>query len=88
MLVVAGNMKRAEKVLGEDAVLMRALRDFNLPKIVADDLPIFHGLLGDLFPGINPERARDAEFEDVIKTVTIEAGLHPDENFLRKVVEL
>jgi len=88
VLVVAGNMKRAEKVLGEDAVLMRALRDFNLPKIVADDLPIFHGLLGDLFPGINPERARDAEFEDVIKTVTIEAGLHPDENFLRKVVEL
>jgi dynein heavy chain len=88
VLVVAGNMKRAEKVLGEDAVLMRALRDFNLPKIVADDLPIFHGLLGDLFPGINPERARDMDFEAVIKDVTIAAGLHPDENFLRKVVEL
>jgi len=28
------------------------------------------------------------EFEEVIKQVTIEAGLHPDENFLRKVVEL
>jgi dynein heavy chain len=38
VLVVAGNMKRQETALAEDAVLMRALRDFNLPKIVADDL--------------------------------------------------
>jgi dynein heavy chain len=29
---------------------MRALRDFNIPKIVADDMDIFSGLLGDLFP--------------------------------------
>jgi len=35
---------------------MRALRDFNLPKIVADDLDIFSGLLTDLFPGINVPR--------------------------------
>jgi dynein heavy chain len=88
VLVVAGNMKRAEKVYGEDAVLMRALRDFNLPKFVADDLPIFYGLLGDLFPGIDPPRARDMDFEAIIREVTIEAGLEPDEMFLRKVVEL
>ena len=88
VLVVAGNMKRAEKVLGEDAVLMRALRDFNLPKIIADDLPIFRGLLQDLFPGLNPERSRDFDFEDIIKEAAVEAGLFPDENFLRKVVEL
>jgi dynein heavy chain len=42
---------------------MRALRDFNTPKIVADDLKIFMGLLGDLFPGIDPPRKRDSEFE-------------------------
>ena len=35
VLVVAGNMKRAEPTLTEDAILMRALRDFNTPKIVA-----------------------------------------------------
>jgi dynein heavy chain len=38
---------------------LRALRDFNTPKIIADDLPIFMGLLGDLFPGIIVERKRD-----------------------------
>lgn len=31
---------------------MRALRDFNLPKIAFADLDVFFGLLGDLFPKI------------------------------------
>ena len=34
VLVVAGQLKRAEPELPEDALLMRALRDFNIPKIV------------------------------------------------------
>lgn len=46
---------------------MRALRDFNTPKIVADDLDIFFGLLGDLFPGVDVPRKRDMNFEAVIK---------------------
>jgi len=50
VLVVAGGFKRAEPELPELDLLMRALRDFNTPKIVADDLKIFMGLLGDLFP--------------------------------------
>jgi len=35
---------------------MRALRDFNLPKIPLEDLDVFFGLLGDLFPGIKVAR--------------------------------
>jgi len=87
---VAGDMlrKNNDASIGEDAVLMRALRDFNLPKIVADDLDIFYGLLGDLFPGVNPPRSRNMVFEGVIEKVTIANGLFPDETFLRKVVEL
>jgi len=66
VLVVAGGFKRAEPNLPEMDLLMRALRDFNTPKVVADDLKIFMGLLGDLFPGINPPRKRDMTFEDII----------------------
>lgn len=36
--------------MDEDPLLMRALRDFNMPKIVSDDKPIFLRLIGDLFP--------------------------------------
>jgi dynein heavy chain len=88
VLVVAGAMKRAEPTLPEAAILLRALRDFNIPKIVADDLDIFLGLLGDLFPGINVPRKRDERMEAIIKEVSQEAGLHPDPEFILKIVQL
>jgi hypothetical protein len=40
--------------MSEHLVLMRALRDMNLPKFVYDDVPLFLGLVNDLFPGENP----------------------------------
>ena len=39
---------------------MRALRDFNIPKIVKRGQPIFFGLIEDLFPGIDPPRKVNA----------------------------
>jgi len=69
VLVVAGGFKRAEPELPEEALLMRALRDFNIPKIVYADTFIFFGLLGDLFPNIDPPRKRDMRFEGIITDV-------------------
>ena len=46
---------------------MRALRDFNIPKIVTDDVPVFMGLIGDLFPALDVPRKRDMDFEALVK---------------------
>ena len=35
---------------------MRALRDMNMPKFVFDDVPLFYGLITDLFPGLKADR--------------------------------
>ena len=48
VLRVAGAMKRAEPDLEEAQILMRALRDFNTPKIPLVDTPIFLRLISDL----------------------------------------
>lgn len=40
VLVVAGSLKRSDRQRPEDQVLMRALRDFNIPKIITDDVPV------------------------------------------------
>jgi len=58
VLVVAGSLRRGDRDRPEDQVLIRALRDFNTPKIVTDDLPIFLGLIGDLFPALDVPRKR------------------------------
>ena len=55
----AGGLKRAEPDELEDLLLMRGLRDFNIPKIVIDDQAIFKGLIDDLFPGIKAEAQTD-----------------------------
>ena len=46
-------------------VLLRALRDFNMGKLTADDTAIFTGLLNDLFPKTaeHVPRALDDAFE-------------------------
>ena len=67
MLVVAGSLKRSDRGRPEDQVLMRALRDFNIPKIVTDDMPVFMGLIGDLFPALDVPRKRDLDFEKFVK---------------------
>lgn len=70
MLVVAGSLKREDPDRPEDQVLMRALRDFNIPKIVMDDKPVFMGLIGDLFPALDVPRKRNIEFEKVVRMNT------------------
>lgn len=54
---------------------MRALRDFNWPKIVVDDRQIFSGLIKDLFPGIEAEPKIDEVLNKQIEGVTKAAGL-------------
>ncbi len=52
MLRQAGKLKRGDPNLSEDELLMKGLRDFNMPKIVTDDKTIFIKLIEDLFPSI------------------------------------
>jgi len=88
VLVVAGGFKRAEPKAMEQALLMRALRDFNIPKIPACDTPIFFGLMYDLFPGINPPRMVNEALEECIVKACGVINYTPDETFHLKVVQL
>lgn len=65
---------------------MRALRDFNVPKVVTDDMPVFMGLIGDLFPALEVPRKRDADFERTVKQAAIDLKLQPEDNFILKVL--
>uniref|UniRef100_A0A3B4UD57 Dynein axonemal heavy chain 10 n=1 Tax=Seriola dumerili TaxID=41447 RepID=A0A3B4UD57_SERDU len=67
VLVMAGELKRGSPDLSEDVVLMRALRDMNLPKFVFEDVPLFLGLISDLFPGLDCPRVRYPNFNDAVE---------------------
>ena len=83
----AGKLKREDPQIQEDPLLMRALRDFNMPKIVTDDKPIFLRLIQDLFPRVECESKTDPEFKKIVTgTVKNDMGLVAEELFVMKVV--
>ncbi|XP_075759566.1 dynein axonemal heavy chain 9 isoform X2 [Pelodiscus sinensis] len=88
VLVVAGSLKRGDPDRPEEQVLMRSLRDFNVPKIVTDDMPVFLGLIGDLFPALDVPRKRDLTFESIVKQAVLALRLQAEDNFVLKVVQL
>ncbi|XP_017386887.1 dynein heavy chain 9, axonemal isoform X3 [Cebus imitator] len=88
VLVVAGSLKRGDPDRPEDQVLMRSLRDFNIPKIVTDDMPIFMGLIADLFPALDVPRRRDPNFEALVRKAIVDLKLQAEDNFVLKVVQL
>lgn len=62
---------------------MRALRDMNLPKFVFEDVPLFLGLISDLFPGLDCPRVRYPNFNDAVEQILQENQyiLLPDQVF-------
>jgi len=87
VLVVAGGFKREEPDVPELALLMRALRDFNIPKIPMCDMVVFMGLIGDLFPNMNIPAKVNIELTDTLKEMLPETHLVPDSEFMLKVCQ-
>lgn len=64
---MAGNLKRKETTTAENIVLIRAMRDSNVPKFLADDLKIFFAIVNDLFPGVDVPNVDYGDLESSIK---------------------
>lgn len=88
----AGKLKRDErnKDLSENQLLMRALRDFNMPKIYSEDRPIFLNLIQSLFKNISVDSVTNESLDESVVKVAKHAKLIAENGsaFSSKCVQL
>jgi dynein heavy chain len=75
VIEAAGKLKKKLPDEVEDIVLLRALRDVNVPKFLAADLVLFENIILDLFPGIKKPEVDYGNLTTAIKEATIAEGL-------------
>ncbi|KAJ3068699.1 Dynein heavy chain 6, axonemal [Podochytrium sp. JEL0797] len=88
VLIMAGALKRSNPDLSEQVVLIRSLRDSNLPKFLVEDIGLFRGILQDLFPGIVVKEEDMEVLSKMIKEVMKERNLEIVDSFVTRVCQL
>ncbi|BBN11637.1 hypothetical protein Mp_5g13570 [Marchantia polymorpha subsp. ruderalis] len=88
VIVAAGNLKRSYPDEDEDVLLLRGLRDINVPKFLSQDLPLFAGIITDLFPGVEPPAISYDDLIGALVTVGKDLNIQAVEAFTTKVIQL
>jgi dynein heavy chain, axonemal len=55
LLMYAGRKREAMPDVPQEEIIVLAMRDMNVAKMTATDLPLLLGIMSDLFPGIEPQ---------------------------------
>ncbi|GFR42148.1 hypothetical protein Agub_g3000 [Astrephomene gubernaculifera] len=88
VLRTAGASKRQSPDKSEVFLMMRTLRDMNMSKFVAEDVPLFLSLIDDLFPGLKAERNSFPEVNKALEKVVLERGLQVHPTWMNKCIQL
>ncbi|KAL0028415.1 hypothetical protein WJX77_005025 [Trebouxia sp. C0004] len=88
VLVMAGSLRRSQPNLAEDVMLIRAMRDSNLPKFLSADIELFQNIISDLFPGVEVPFQAHGELEAATCAVLEKQGLQKPAAFVHKILQL
>ena len=88
VLNASGRIKRERADLDETSVLIKAIRDMNLPKFIAEDVILFDNLFIDLFPDCEePDNSND-NLQIAIEESLMKRNLQLNENLVVKIMQL
>ncbi|KAG2500939.1 hypothetical protein HYH03_000764 [Edaphochlamys debaryana] len=95
VLRAAGNLKRRYSgpkadadVYTEPVLMLRAITDVNLPKFLDEDVPLFRGILSDLFPGVVLPSIDYGDLTAALSANAVAVNLQPLPSFIEKAIQL
>jgi dynein heavy chain len=88
VLTASGRIKRERPDLDEITVIIKAIRDMNLPKFIAEDVVLFDNLFIDLFPDCDEPDNDNDDLQIAIEEALIRKNLQLNENLVVKIMQL
>ena len=87
VLRAAGNLKRSDGHLPEEVLMLRSIIDVNLCKFLSPDVPLFNGIVSDLFPGVEIEPPDRSAMQTAFIDSAAQANLQAVDYFWEKTVQ-
>ena len=88
ILLAAGALKSSMPHEDEDWLIVRAISDVNVPKFVSADIPLFNGIVRDLFPTVDTKTNERSQLMEAIHATISAAHLQAAPSFVNKCIEL
>ncbi|XP_037882003.1 dynein heavy chain 7, axonemal-like [Glossina fuscipes] len=88
VLKAAGALKLRYRDENEDILILRSIKDVNLPKFLNQDVPLFQGITSDLFPGTILPEPDYVLFNECCHLTCLKHNKQCTDFFLEKVQQL